>query len=268
MLMSMPADEHPVPLPLLRRLCRHQNYPKLVLHLKPSRQAEKALNERPKSLSSNRNGMSNTQYRKDDHGSCRFSSKGATRLDRIDHSGGRINLAQARQYLNRGFRFCIRYISRTPESRKAHEENGTPESSQARGARYSKCRSRSHDGPTCRSHWLGADHEFWKEYGENAGGYASEAGLLEGVNVWLDLEDIPAGTQHQDIIDYGNAWFDAVQNSGYEPGVYIGFKVWLSPDELFLKLKFQALLASTGKYSRGVASRLSAHSAHRKTRFW
>ncbi len=78
-----------------------------------------------------------------------------------------------------------------------------------------------------------------KTYGENAASFASEAGLMEGVNVWLDLEDIPAGTPHQDIIDYCNAWFDAVQTSGYEPGVYIGFNVWLSPDELFLKLKFK-----------------------------
>ena len=30
-----------------------------------------------------------------------------------------------------------------------------------------------------------------------------------------------------------------MQTSGYEPGVYIGFNVWLSPDELFFKLKFK-----------------------------
>ena len=157
----------------------------------------------------------------------------------FDHSGGRINLAQARQYLNRGFRFCIRYISRTPESRKAHEENGTPdlykpEAQDILSAGLALMTVQH----VARTGWV-PTMSFGKEYGENAGGYASEAGLLEGVNVWLDLEDIPAGTQHQDIIDYGNAWFDAVQNSGYEPGVYIGFKVWLSPDELFLKLKFK-----------------------------
>jgi hypothetical protein len=31
---------------------------------------------------------------------------------------------------SRGYRFCIRYISRTPESRQHHEENGTPDLSE------------------------------------------------------------------------------------------------------------------------------------------
>ena len=50
----------------------------------------------------------------------------------FDHSAERLTLAQAKQYFNKGYRFCIRYISRTPESRQKHEQDGTPDLSLTR----------------------------------------------------------------------------------------------------------------------------------------
>jgi Domain of unknown function (DUF1906) len=55
----------------------------------------------------------------------------------------------------------------------------------------------------------------------------------------LDLEGIAEGTDHQDIIDYCNEWFAAVTIAGYVPGVYIGYDVWLTEDELYFDLKTQ-----------------------------
>lgn len=46
----------------------------------------------------------------------------------FDHSAAALNLAQARQFFNRGYRFCIRYISRTPELGRATRRMARPTS--------------------------------------------------------------------------------------------------------------------------------------------
>ena len=42
-------------------------------------------------------------------------------------SDTKINAAQAKQYFAKGFRFCIRYVSRDDASRKNNEKRGTPD---------------------------------------------------------------------------------------------------------------------------------------------
>jgi hypothetical protein len=39
------------------------------------------------------------------------------------------------------------------------------------------------------------------------------------------------------VVAYCNAWFDQVSNSGYTPGVYVGFDAILDSDQLFFDLK-------------------------------
>ena len=123
----------------------------------------------------------------------------------FDHSSGRLTRAQARQFFNRGFRYCIRYISRTPESRQQHESDGTPDLSmdEAQDILDSgmALMAVQHVASTG---WV-PSLSLGSEYGANAANFASAAGLIEGVNVWLDLEDIPHVTAHQDIINYSNA---------------------------------------------------------------
>jgi Domain of unknown function (DUF1906) len=148
----------------------------------------------------------------------------------------KINSAQAKQFARRGFRFCIRYISRDDQSRAHNQQQGTPDLSidEAQGILDSGMALMAvqhvanpgwHPTPA-----LGTT------YGGNAAVYAAEAGLPSGVNVWLDLEGIAEGTSHDNIIGYCNNWFAALSNGGYEPGIYIGFDVFLSPDELFFNL--------------------------------
>ena len=154
-------------------------------------------------------------------------------------SDTKINSAQARQYFARGFRFCVRYVSRDDASRKNNEKRGTPDLSidEARtildaGMAIMAVQHVANPGwhPTA---------QLGHTYGENASSYAADAGLPAGVNLWLDLEGIAKGTSHQDIIAYCNAWFDAATTSGYVPGVYVGFDVFLSSDELFFDLKMK-----------------------------
>lgn len=148
-----------------------------------------------------------------------------------------LNADSARNYFNQGYRFCVRYVSRTDASRAANAESGLTDISEAEGqlilASGLALMVVQH---VAASGWV-PSAGLGDEYGGNAAAYTAAAGLPEGVNVWLDLEDIPAGTSHSDIIDYCNAWFGKVSAAGYVPGVYVGFNSWLSPDELFFDLK-------------------------------
>ncbi len=148
-----------------------------------------------------------------------------------------LTLAEARLYFAKNFRFCVRYVSRDDASRDANQRRGTPDLSEAEtdAILMSGMALMAVQHVAMRG-WM-PSAELGKAYGENAATYASDAGLMEGVTLWLDLEGIAEGTDHQAIIDYCNAWFVAVSSGGYEPGVYVGFDVWLSPDELYFDLK-------------------------------
>jgi len=69
--------------------------------------------------------------------------------------------------------------------------------------------------------------------GTNAGSHASSLGFPPGVNVWCDLEGVAAGTAAQDVIDHCTAWFTAVSNAGYVPGLYVGANAILDGNQLF-----------------------------------
>lgn len=149
----------------------------------------------------------------------------------------RLNMAQAKKYVSQGFAFCIRYVSRDDATRKANEKNGTPDLSLDEGQVILAAGMALMVVQHCPKPGWTPTAELGKTYGENAASYAATAGLPEGVNLWLDLEGIAKETPHQDIIDYCNAWFAAVRVGGYEPGVYLGFDIYLSSDELFFNLK-------------------------------
>jgi hypothetical protein len=148
-----------------------------------------------------------------------------------------VNSADARRYASRGYQFCIRYISRDDDTRRYNEANGTPDLSEREAEQILAAGLALMVVQHCPLKGWQPTGPLGKAYGENAASYAADAGLPENVNLWLDLEGIAENTDHQDIIGYCNAWFAAVATGGYAPGVYIGFDVWLSPDELFLNLK-------------------------------
>lgn len=70
-------------------------------------------------------------------------------------------------------------------------------------------------------------------YGSYAATYAEAIGLPKGVNIWLDLEEVALGTSVKEVTDYCTAWFTAVSAAGYVPGLYVGWNVVLSDQELY-----------------------------------
>ena len=131
----------------------------------------------------------------------------------------------ASAYVDKGYRFCVRYISRTDKSRANNAKRGLADLSEAEGRLILDAglalMAVQHVAATG---WV--PHKALGEaYGAKAAEYSQTAGLPEGVNVWLDLADIPKATPHADICAYANAWFAQVKTAGYVPGVYVGFNV-------------------------------------------
>ena len=91
--------------------------------------------------------------------------------------------------------------------------------------------------------------ELGTEYGSNAAKFAKESGYKEGCIIYLDLEDVNSGYRNrkQEIIDYCNYWYNEVLKAGYIPGIYIGFNVWLTGEELYHKIKYKHYWKSLSK---------------------
>lgn len=74
--------------------------------------------------------------------------------------------------------------------------------------------------------------------GDNAAKNAKFIGFPSGVNVWLDLEGVKAGTPAASVTAYCNNWFDEVAKKGYIPGIYVGSGAILNGSQL-AALKFE-----------------------------
>jgi len=91
--------------------------------------------------------------------------------------------------------------------------------------------------------WDPAEHSG-AEDGQVAAQFARAAGYLPGCHLYLDLEDI--GGTGAATKDFANAWADAVIQTGYEAGCYVGFSVPLTPEELFDLPKFNTYWSDPG----------------------
>lgn len=67
---------------------------------------------------------------------------------------------------------------------------------------------------------------------------AATLGFPIGVVIWCDLEGVAAGTSINDIQAYCTAWYDAVEQEGYVPGLYVGAQCGLTGNQLYA-LPFQ-----------------------------
>jgi hypothetical protein len=143
----------------------------------------------------------------------------------------KLTAAKAKAFYNRGFRFCMRYLTRSsdtpsPGDISQNEAALILKAGLALGAVQ-------HVAPRG---WK-ASAALGKQYGRRAADSAKAAALPAGMNLWLDLEGVSSTSSHQDVIDYCNTWFDAVEADGYVSGIYVGAEAILSGTELFLKLK-------------------------------
>jgi hypothetical protein len=79
---------------------------------------------------------------------------------------------------------------------------------------------------------LGAQH------GHHAAHGAKVVGLPMCAQLWLHLGGLASNTAAQDVIDYCNAWYDAVYNAGFTPGLWVSSNLGLTSSQLYDSLKF------------------------------
>ncbi|HEY4328067.1 MAG TPA: DUF1906 domain-containing protein [Mucilaginibacter sp.] len=163
-----------------------------------------------------------------------------------------LSAAQAQDFKDRGYDFCIRYVPRTAALAASTITNLTNTEALAilnAGLALMVVQHTANEGwaPTAA---LGT------AYGGYAATYASQvANLPQGVNIWCDLEVVALHTTAADVIAYCQAWYDAVNAAGYVPGLYVGWGIVLTDDQLYNNLSFQhywrAYNAEVGVATRG-----------------
>ena len=136
----------------------------------------------------------------------------------------------ARQFFALGYRFCVRYVSRGPE---ASADLSGDEASAILGAGLALMPVQHVRAPG----WS-PSASLGQQDGAAAAANAGAVGFPPGVNVWCDLEGLQPGASAQQVIDYCNSWYDAVNAAGYVPGIYVGADAILDGPTLRHKLKF------------------------------
>ena len=141
-----------------------------------------------------------------------------------------ITAAAAQNFFAQGYRFCLRYLSRGPESPSDLSAAEAEVILQSGLALMAVQHVR-------KAGWqpTGA---LGQQDGQDAAQNASDVGFPPGVSIWCDLEGVQAGTDAQNVIDYCNSWCIALDSAGYIPGLYVGFGSGLNEQQLF-DLNFQ-----------------------------
>lgn len=144
----------------------------------------------------------------------------------------RITLAAAQEFYRRGYRFAVRYVRRT----SPHDFDITVGEINNLHAAKLGVMLVQHVAP---DQWLPSG-ALGKLYGSTAAQEAHSVGYPNAATLWLDLEGVNRAAKSQDVIDFCNAWFDAVSAAGYsDPGIYIGFSPGIDNTQMYQKLKFK-----------------------------
>ena len=142
-----------------------------------------------------------------------------------------VSLANAKKFYKDGYRFCIRYVSLEAEFSGDLTYEEASDILQG-GLALMPVQHVLSEG------WM-PSAELGKTHGENAATNTDKVGFPPKVNLWCDLEGINSDATAQDVIDYCNAWYDAVNAWGYIPGLYVGANCILNSKQLYEDLKFQ-----------------------------
>jgi hypothetical protein len=140
--------------------------------------------------------------------------------------------AGAKAFRDQGMEFAIRYLPRTPALIPGNLTEAEIGIILGTGLALSAVQHVALPGwePTA---------ELGTEYGSYAAEYAKLIGLPAGMVLWLDLESPDNKASGEEIILYCQAWFNAVSAAGYIPGVYVGWGIPLSYQQLYQDLPFK-----------------------------
>lgn len=142
-----------------------------------------------------------------------------------------ITAEAARAFYARGYRFAVRYVPRV--KRRPNDLSRVELATLLRaGLALSVVQHVPLPG------WY-PDAPLGEMYGQVAALEADDAGYSVGATLWCDLEEVAKAATRRQIIEYGNAWYDAVQDAGYQPGLYVGYGAGLTAQDLFHTLKFR-----------------------------
>lgn len=142
-----------------------------------------------------------------------------------------VSASQAAYFNSNGYSFCIRYLSLGNGQQSGDLSYNEACNILNAGLALSAVQHVRNAG------W-NPSASLGNTYGENAASNASSIGLLSGMNIWCDLEGVASGTPAQNVIDYCNAWYNAVYDAGFIPGIYVGANCILNGNQLY-DLKFQ-----------------------------
>lgn len=144
----------------------------------------------------------------------------------------RITPLQARDAVNKGYSFAMRYVRR-----------GQSNDHDLTVGEIAGC-LQAHLGVGVVQHvapegWIPFAN-LGAAYGAVAAEEARALGIPRGVdvNVWCDLEGVKHGVPAADVIAFCNAWHQRVGEAGYHPGLYVGDSCGLTATQLYRNLRF------------------------------
>jgi hypothetical protein len=147
-----------------------------------------------------------------------------------------VSAAAAKAFWDAGYRFALRYVGRTQMA--SHDLTAAEAEillNQGFGLMPVQHVLNPGWNPTTA---LG------QQYGANAARFSQQIGFPPGVNVWCDLESVSDDASAADVIGYCNAWYTAVADAGYVPGLYVGYQPGLTGQQLYGALKFSSYWAA------------------------
>src|SRR3989338_7287703 len=107
-----------------------------------------------------------------------------------------VSAALARQFYADNYRFCVRYVARTEQS-KASNDLSYQEAKDILSAGLALMVVQHVQGWS----WTPTG-ALGTEYGANAALFAQEIGVPKGVNLWLNLEGVKSGVTANTVADY------------------------------------------------------------------
>lgn len=141
-----------------------------------------------------------------------------------------VSSALAQQFFALGYKFCVRYLSIGAQS---SQDLTTEEATNILNSGLALMPVQHVRAPG----WS-PSATLGQQDGQNAANNAEQIGFPSGVSVWCDLEGVNRTAAPQDVIDYCQAWYNAVNSGGYVPGLYVGYQAILDGDQLY-SLSFQ-----------------------------
>jgi len=158
-----------------------------------------------------------------------------------------LNAVQARQKINQGYRFCVRYV---PHTAGADPNFDDITAAEAQGIVDAGLGLMIVQHPPARG-WA-PNARMGLDFGSYAAAHAGAAGIPAGVTIFLDLEGVEGGTPPEDVIGFCNSWFEQLRAVDYVPGIYIGASPVLSADQLYWDLRVQHYWRGGSSVSAGV----------------